>query len=686
MLLLVFTLIHVANAITCNTIQQVYNDRECCANSETDTCLRFLDIDQTTIKQYDNGTIYAVGGSYNDLTDKPTPFSGNYSDLTNKPTLFDGDYNSLTNKPDILPDNLGALAGVLQTEGTKLGIGVVPEASFHIGISENLDVNVSRFECDGSGAIIEQTSGKVETIMSRDDCLKLPNFELGAVLPAVTATKHADSLCKTGESYQPYAFHYIHVTTGSSSINKLTINECREWARKMGYSFASSSWDSDPNGCYYHNTDNKQAYYNAATTSNDCGTGGYNCVRKLNVKLVTSGKNDGTDALTEAECLAWAALTGRWHSYKNLDVLPAGCVQNGPGLGIANYDHSDSGDAPIYWNSGTPSSRPDCSDSRYCVMRDTSLDNTGSNDQFRVNNCRDRCSQPGSKIWTGLTYGLLAYHTTPPFTPASFTLEPTGGECTCHSEPAATCQLESNNQVDFYALNWRPKGCFKDSNSVPGTTYHYWTDTDGGVCSEYFPCLRNDQGCLVQDTATETKELSLITEKSAWFKQEIVVSSDRRIKEHVLEIENATALLRQIQPKQYEYKDKRKWNGTTIGFIAQEVAQVMPEAVKVEKGFVPNLLKRITCTYERNDTLKMICPELASGRVRLFVTDEGESLLDIDVKEGVMEVEKVFKAVFAYGYEVDDFHTLEKSKLFALNFAVTRELDRRITALESKFL
>ena len=80
----------------------------------------------------------------------------------------------------------------------------------------------------------------------------------------------------------------------------------------------------------------------------------------------------------------------------------------------------------------------------------------------------------------------------------------------------------------------------------------------------------------------------------------------------------------------------------------------------------------------------MHCPQLDSGRVRLFVTDDnGESMLDVDVEEGVMEVDRTFTQVYAFGYEVDDFHTLEKSKLFALNFAATQELDRRISALES---
>ena len=33
--------------------------------------------------------------------------------------------------------------------------------------------------------------------------------------------------------------------------------------------------------------------------------------------------------------------------------------------------------------------------------------------------------------------------------------------------------------------------------------------------------------------------------------------------------------------------------------------------------------------------------------------------------------------MFCYGREVDDFHMLDKQKLFALNFSATQELDRQ---------
>ena len=46
--------------------------------------------------------------------------------------------------------------------------------------------------------------------------------------------------------------------------------------------------------------------------------------------------------------------------------------------------------------------------------------------------------------------------------------------------------------------------------------------------------------------------------------------------------------------------------------------------------------------------------------------------------------EEKWEYVFCYGKEVDDFHTLDKQKLFALNFSATQELDRKVARLESE--
>ena len=586
-------------------------------------------VDNTTIKQYDNGTIYAVGGG-----------------------------GSAT-----LPDNLNTLAGVLQTDSTKLGIGVAPEAALHIGLSENVDVNVSRFECDGSGGIIEQTSGELTTVMSQSDCAALTSYQ--STVPAVSAVKKYDGYCSTSTSNSPYNYNVVEVTSGSPD-SSMTATECLKYAIDNnlglinGVSVEYEYTSAQPYGCWIHQTNVR---YNTDTTYSSgvsCGNmlGSYpvRCLQKLNVKEISSGTppND----VSEAECRALATFLGQAYGSGTFGGDPSGCFREAGGK--------------VWFNVASTSNA--CGTSGYiCYTKDTTYDNPGTTDQQRIDACRDACTDRSKPLFSGSW----------DFRSASFWVEPTGGECHCGAEPAGTCATTASDFIDLYELNNPPKGCFRDSS---GNHYHNNPSDDNyGVCSTTYKCLRNDEGCLVLNINNETKPLSLIAEQSAWFKNEVVISSDERIKMNIEKIEDATAILRQIEPRRYEYVDKKKWNGTTVGFIAQQVKEVMPEAVKVEKGFVPNLLQRLTCTFRRNNTLQMHCPELYSGRVRLFVTDNnGESMLDVDVEEGVMEVDRVFTQVYGFGYEVDDFHTLEKSKLFALNFAATKELDKEVQLLRAQ--
>ena len=48
--------------------------------------------------------------------------------------------------------------------------------------------------------------------------------------------------------------------------------------------------------------------------------------------------------------------------------------------------------------------------------------------------------------------------------------------------------------------------------------------------------------------------------------------------------------------------------------------------------------------------------------------------------------EKQYDTVFVYGREIDDFHTIDKQQLFALNFSATQELDRKAMAQDEKIV
>jgi hypothetical protein len=67
---------------------------------------------------------------------------------------------------------------------------------------------------------------------------------------------------------------------------------------------------------------------------------------------------------------------------------------------------------------------------------------------------------------------------------------------------------------------------------------------------------------------------------------------------NIVDIDDETALQKilLIQPKKYEYIDKvERGNDNVYGFIAQQIKEVIPEAVKLEKSLIPNIFKVCSC-------------------------------------------------------------------------------------------
>ena len=71
-----------------------------------------------------------------------------------------------------------------------------------------------------------------------------------------------------------------------------------------------------------------------------------------------------------------------------------------------------------------------------------------------------------------------------------------------------------------------------------------------------------------------------------------MASSDMRIKKDIEDINDVSALekILQIQPKTYKYIDTLfKKSNTVIGFIAQQIKEVIPEAVEMAEEYIPNI-------------------------------------------------------------------------------------------------
>ena len=196
-------------------------------------------------------------------------------------------------------------------------------------------------------------------------------------------------------------------------------------------------------------------------------------------------------------------------------------------------------------------------------------------------------------------------------------------------------------------------------------------------------------------TGTHSGNLSDICAKfngvGVWVTGYLLVSSDMRIKEDIQDINDDSALLSilAIEPKTYKYIDKiERGDNKVYGFIAQQIKEVIPEAVKIEKSYIPNIYS--VADYSNN----VITLPSQSTKVVVMVNDKIKCY-DKDNKEIIIEVIEVIDSltfrikelgeytdtkIFLYGTEVDDFHTLNKDYIFTLNVCATQELHRRIEA------
>jgi hypothetical protein len=182
---------------------------------------------------------------------------------------------------------------------------------------------------------------------------------------------------------------------------------------------------------------------------------------------------------------------------------------------------------------------------------------------------------------------------------------------------------------------------------------------------------------------------------------ELQVFSDRRIKTEIEDIDDGSALelFRQIQPKTYKYLDKvERGNERVYGFVAQEIKDLMPDAVDVSSGKIPNIYEVanvsnsnvITFTHFNTSNLEsnsnIIEVQTVHGESHSLniteVVDEHTIRVNEDLSEWIGSVDEsgnvaTGNELFVYGQEVNDFHHLKKSAIWTVTTAALQEVDRQ---------
>ena len=165
----------------------------------------------------------------------------------------------------------------------------------------------------------------------------------------------------------------------------------------------------------------------------------------------------------------------------------------------------------------------------------------------------------------------------------------------------------------------------------------------------------------------------------------VYVSSDARIKRNIVDVNDHTALdkILNIQPKTYEYKDViNRGTKRVYGFISQQTAEIIPEAVSTQKGTLYDIYSNFKCngniihinindyegTYNVGDVLNCI-------------TEKCEVNYTVIAKyNNNIIVDKVIDGsdIFINGKIVDDFNILDKNYIYTLNVSASQQLHRII--------
>lgn len=176
----------------------------------------------------------------------------------------------------------------------------------------------------------------------------------------------------------------------------------------------------------------------------------------------------------------------------------------------------------------------------------------------------------------------------------------------------------------------------------------------------------------------------------------IFAVSDRRIKKDFM-LSNAgqdlSKLLR-LRVTDYKYKDViGKGDCWKKGFIAQEVEEIVPEAVSNNTDVIPDIyaLAQNVRTESGALHLNMEKPhDLKVGdKVRIMAGDRQEDLPVTAVASATAFSlgnwnQAAPEKVFVYGREVNDFHSVDYDHLFTLNISATQELARKVETLEKE--
>ena len=195
-----------------------------------------------------------------------------------------------------------------------------------------------------------------------------------------------------------------------------------------------------------------------------------------------------------------------------------------------------------------------------------------------------------------------------------------------------------------------------------------------------------DGSSLVSDIDSSTLYISIYAYGNILSYFGFMWGSDERMKCEIEELDDMEALdiIKAIETKKYHYKDLDKRNPTkTIGFIAQDVKKVFPNAIQEKSAYVPDEGRAILDPlWEQVDNKwKLTIDDIDwqdnhTGKCQFIMLDNGRQDKHIEVEEDKKSFlfDEKFEKIWFFGKQIKDFHHLDKAQIFALHHSGIQQL------------
>ena len=242
--------------------------------------------------------------------------------------------------------------------------------------------------------------------------------------------------------------------------------------------------------------------------------------------------------------------------------------------------------------------------------------------------------------------------------------------------PKFITYTEGNIGIDLATIPYSPLHVGDGTSTFSGTMTFFTSNATGQLAS-----------------ASSLANVCAIFDSSILVKNTIASSSDARIKKNIQDINDGSALQKilSIQPKTYEYIDPAKGTDTVYGFIAQQIKEVIPEAVTLHKNIVPNIFcianaSENTVCFNDDITKYNLENNMKISIIDVYGTQDLYKINSINVYSNSIIIDRNLygNKVFVYGIEVDDFCALDKSYIFTLNTCATQILSEKIENLSKR--